>query len=261
MKKYLVALVCACCGTAAYSQQFVIAGDKDPRTQKMSPQMTELYAPVPPVVEAGDFACNTAPSDAIVLFDGKDLEAWRREDGSAAGWIVNGDGTMTVNKGSGDILTKENFGSFQLHLEWCVPEDISGAGQARGNSGVFLQDRYEVQILDSYRNETYVNGSAASIYKQAAPLANPCRKPGEWNEYDIIYTSPVFREDGTYRSHPYVTVIFNGVVVQNNTMILGTTEYIGLPVVSAHGEAPLRLQSHGDPSAPISFRNIWLRKL
>ena len=171
------------------------------------------------------------------------------------------DGVFTVDKSKGDIQTRENFGSFQLHLEWMVPEGITGESQSRGNSGVFLQNMYEVQILDCYQNETYVNGQTGSIYKQVVPLANAMRKPGEWNVYDIIYNAPVFNEDGTYKVHPTVTVIQNGIVLLNNFTILGTTEYIGLPRVVKHGDGPIKLQSHGDPSEPISFRNIWLRKL
>ena len=168
---------------------------------------------------------------------------------------------MTVDKSKGDIVTKQKFGSFQLHIEWCVPEGIQGESQGRGNSGVFLQDMYEVQILDCYHNETYVNGMTGSIYKQTPPLVNAMRKPGEWNVYDIIYTAPVFKEDGTYLYRPYVTVIQNGVVLQNHTEIMGTTEYIGFPRTVKHAEGPIRLQSHGDPSAPISFRNIWIREM
>ena len=262
MKKTLtIAVLCLLC-MAASAQKFKPAGYKDDRTMDMKPQMTELYAPQPPKVEAGDIKTNSAPSDAIVLFDGSNLDQWvSKGNGGPAGWKVNRDGTMTVNKKAGDIVTKESFGDFQLHIEWCVPADVQGEGQSRGNSGVFLQDRYEVQVLDNYENQTYINGMAASIYKQNSPLVNPCRKPGEWNVYDIIYTAPTFKEDGTYRTNPHVTVIFNGVLVQNNTMILGTTEYIGLPTFAPHGDAPISLQSHGDPSAPISFRNIWIRKL
>jgi len=261
--KRIIATISMCCLFAfcASAQQFVIRGQKDERTERMKPQMSEFYAPVPPVVVPGDILTNSAPSDAVVLFDGKDLAAWQKRDGSEAGWQVNGDGTMTVVKKAGDIQTKESFKDFQLHIEWCVPEGIHGEGQGRGNSGIFLQGMYEIQILDCYQNETYVNGSTASIYKQRAPLANPCRKPGEWNVYDIIYTAPTFKEDGTYRTYPFVTVIFNGVIVQNHTMIVGTTEYIGFPTVAPHGDGPISLQSHGDPSEPISFRNIWLRKL
>lgn len=229
----------------------------------MRPEMSEFYTPVTTVVapgadlQGGGF---TAPSDAIVLFDGSDLSAWENSQGGPAEWTV-ADGVMTVDKSKGDIRTKEKFDNFQLHIEWRVPENIHGEGQARGNSGVYLQGMYELQVLDSYNNSTYVNGQAGSIYKQTAPLVNAMRKPGEWNVYDIIYTAPVFKEDGTYRSFPRVTVIQNGVLVQNNTTIIGTTEYIGFPKVRAHGAGPILLQSHGDPSEPISFRNIWIRKL
>ena len=229
-----------------------------PAAQPMSFMMSEHWTPKPRVVTPA--TATAAPSDAIVLFDGSSLDAWQMEDGSEARWIVK-DGVMTVNKKSGDILTRQKFGSYQLHLEWCVPVDIHGESQARGNSGVFMQDKYEVQILDSYGNETYVNGQAGSIYKQSAPLVNAMVKPGEWNTYDIIYTAPVFKADGTYLYRPYVTVLHNGIVIQNHTEILGTTEWIGFPQVQPHGDGPIRLQSHGDPSEPISFRNIWIRPM
>jgi len=233
---------------------------KYPEPMPMEPQMTEYWTPQPKVVTPGEAKTQSAPSDAIVLFDGKDLSAWESTDGTAAGWDVH-NGVVTVNKKKGDIRTKETFGSFQLHLEWCVPKDIQGESQSRGNSGVFLQGKYEVQILDNYKNETYVNGMVGSIYKQSVPLVNAMRKPGEWNVYDIIYNAPVFNEDGSYKVRPYVTVLLNGVLLQNHTEILGTTEYIGLPRVDKHGDGPIQLQSHGDPSKPISFRNMWIRKL
>ena len=227
------------------------------------PELSEFYSPEPPVVTPGDNLPGggfSAPSDAIILFDGKNLSAWENTNGGPAEWKVE-NGIVTVDKSKGDIRTKEKFENFQLHIEWRIPEGIQGEGQSRGNSGVYLQGMYELQILDSYNNKTYVNGQAGSIYKQSTPLANAMRKPGEWNVYDIIYTAPVFKEDGTYRSYPKVTVIQNGVVLQNNTTIIGTTEYIGFPRVVKHGAGPILLQSHGDPSAPISFRNIWIRKL
>lgn len=230
---------------------------------KMTHEMTEWYTPEPPVVTPGTDIKGggfTAPSDAEVLFDGKDLSKWENMKGGAAEWKV-AKGVVTVDKSKGDIRTKNSYDSFQLHLEWCVPTDIQGSDQARGNSGVFLQGKYEVQVLDNYNNKTYVNGQAGSIYKQTAPQVNAMRKPGEWNVYDIIYTAPTFKEDGTYRTRPQVTVIHNGVVVQNNTTILGTTEFIGLPRTQKHGAGPIILQSHGDPSKPISFRNIWIRPL
>ena len=230
---------------------------------KMTHEMTEWYTPEPPVVTPGTDIKGggfTAPSDAEVLFDGKDLSKWENMKGGAAEWKV-AKGVVTVDKSKGDIRTKNSYDSFQLHLEWCVPTDIQGSDQARGNSGVFLQGKYEVQVLDNYNNKTYVNGQAGSIYKQTAPLVNAMRKPGEWNVYDIIYTAPVFKEDGTYLYRPYVTVIHNGVVLQNHTEILGTTEYIGFPRTEKHGKGPIRLQMHGDPSKAISFRNIWIREM
>ncbi|HCC51103.1 MAG TPA: DUF1080 domain-containing protein [Porphyromonadaceae bacterium] len=233
-----------------------------PEPERMRPGMSEFWLPQPVVITPGDITTNSAPSDAVVLFDGKDLSAWESvKTKEAAGWIVNSDGTFTVNKEHGDIQTKQEFENFQLHIEWCVPVGITGESQGRGNSGIFLQGKYELQVLDNYQNETYSNGQAGSIYKQSRPLVNAMRKPGEWNVYDVIYTAPVFKEDGTYRVPPSVTVIHNGIVVQNNTTILGTTEYIGFPKVEKHGPGPVILQSHGDPSEPISFRNIWIRKL
>ena len=216
----------------------------------------------PRVVTPGDISTNSAPSDAIVLFDGTDLKAWQNADGSPASWIVNGDGTMTVNKKTGDILTRQYFKNFQLHLEWMVPANITGAAQARGNSGVYLQNTYEIQIMDSYDNLTYPYGSAGSVYNQSCPLVNAMRKPGEWNTYDIIYTAPVFGADGNYVCKPRVTIIHNGVLVQNNTEILGFSESGAfVREIRVHGDGPVKLQSHGDPSEPISFRNIWIREL
>jgi len=232
------------------------------RPNQMRPEMSEFWTPKPPVVTPGDIQTNTAPSDAIILFDGKDLSAWESADHSPALWTVNNDGTFTVNKKAGDIQTKQTFENFQLHIEWRIPENITGSSQSRGNSGVYMQGLYELQILDSYENETYTNGQAGSIYKQSRPLVNAMRKPGEWNVYDVIYTAPVFMEaDSAYRFQPRVTVLHNGVLIQNNTSIIGTTEYIGFPQIKPHGAGPIVLQSHGDPSEPISFRNIWIRKL
>lgn len=266
-KKLTVKMMLAAFAFAAYmsaqaqdkKQEFVMPKGYAGITHEMS----EFYEPVPPVVTPGtDLAGGgfTAPSDAIVLFDGKDLSQWESAKGGPAEWDVH-DGVFTVNKKKGDIQTKQKFDSFQLHIEWRVPENITGESQLRGNSGVYLQGMYEVQILDCYNNPTYVNGQTGSIYKQTAPLVNAMRKPGEWNVYDIIYNAPTFKKDGSYRTHPTVTIIQNGVVLQNNTTILGTTEWIGFPQVKAHGAGPILLQSHGDPSEPISFRNIWIREL
>lgn len=252
-KAALAAMACSVCLCANGQKTY-------PAPEPMKPGMTEYWTPQPAIVTPGDIPTASAPSDAIVLFDGGDLAAWESVNGGPAQWSVR-DGILTVDKGKGDILTRQKFEDFQLHIEWLVPENISGSGQGRGNSGIFLQDKYEIQLLDSYENETYVNGQAASIYKQTPPLVNAMRKPGEWNVFDIVYSAPVFNRDGSYRIHPRVTILHNGVVVQNNTAIWGTTEYIGLPKVTPHGAGPIRLQSHGDPSQPISFRNIWIRKM
>ncbi len=254
-KTLFAALACtACVSMSAQEKEY-------PKQEPMKPGMSEYWTPQPTIVTPGNIQTNSAPSDAIVLFDGKDLSAWESvRGGGEAQWNVH-DGVFTVNKKSGDIQTKQKFESYQLHIEWCVPSTITGTSQARGNSGIFMQGMYEVQVLDNYNNETYVNGQAGSIYKQTPPLVNAMRKPGEWNVYDIIYTAPIFKEDGTYRVPPTITVIQNGIVLQNHTTILGTTEYIGFPKVKAHGAGPIVLQSHGDPSEPISFRNIWIREM
>ena len=227
---------------------------------------TEVYSPVPPVVTPGA-QCGDAPSDAVILFDGKNLDKWVSvSDGSAAKWIVS-DGILTVNKKAGNIQTKASFSNYQLHLEYRIPSNITGSDQARGNSGIFLvstgkgDDGYELQVLDNYNNKTYVNGQVGSIYKQSIPLANACRKPGEWQTYDVIWTAPIFHTDGSLASPARVTVFHNGVVVQNNFELKGGTRYIGKPFYKAHGPSPIKLQAHGDPSEPISYRNIWVRPL
>ena len=276
MYKIVVYAVMCCTALAAKAQK-----NKGNELVRVTPEMTERWAPKPAVVTPGKVAADgtvAPPSDAIILFDGRDLSEWegapatkvlvKGKDmskfvpsaGADAGWIVS-DGLLTVNKEAGDIQTKRKFGDFQLHLEWRVPAEIHGDGQGRGNSGVFLQGLYELQILDSYNNETYVNGQAGSIYKQTAPIVNAMRKPGEWNTYDIIYTAPTFKKDGTYRTKPVITVLHNGVLIQNGTAILGTTPFIGLPQVIPHEAGPIRLQAHGDKSEPLSFRNIWIREL
>ncbi|MEY3052146.1 MAG: hypothetical protein RLY31_1931 [Bacteroidota bacterium] len=224
-------------------------------TEKWKPQFTEAWEPEPRVVSPG---IGTAPpSDAIVLFDGSSTDAWQHADGSSVKWTVS-DGAMTVAKGAGGISTRQAFGDCQLHLEWQAPALVKGEGQGRGNSGVFLQERYEVQVLDSYRNRTYSNGQAASVYKQSIPLVNACRPPGEWQTYDILYTAPRFNADGMVVQPARVTVLHNGILVQNNFEIKGASEYIGLPQYQPHGKAPLSLQDHGDL---VSYRNIWIREL
>ncbi len=226
------------------------------QAQIKDPVATEVWKPVPRVVSPGA-ATNTAPSDAIMLFDGKSTSEWTHGDGSDVKWEM-GDGFMTVVKGTGGIKTKRTFGDCQLHIEWRTPAKVVKEGQGRGNSGIFLQSRYELQVLDSYENTTYSNGQAGSIYKQSIPLVNACRPPGEWQTYDIIYTAPRFNEDGVKVASARITVLHNGVLIQNNTEIKGTTEYIGLPKNNKHGKAPLMLQDHSDP---VSYRNIWIREL
>ncbi|MDR2269345.1 MAG: DUF1080 domain-containing protein [Sphingobacterium sp.] len=217
----------------------------------MKPSDTEYYSPVPPTITLH----SGIPSDAIVLFDGKDLSKWKSEKGKANWTVVNN--SLEVKPGSGNIETAEHFSDFQLHIEWKSPELIKGEGQGRGNSGIFLQGLYEIQVLDNNNNPTYVNGGAGSLYKQRPPLAQVIA-PDKWHVYDIIYKAPQFNKDGLLLSKGTVTVLHNGIVVQNNTQIDGTTEYIGLPKQVSHGPGPIVLQDHGDL---VQFRNIWLRKL
>jgi hypothetical protein len=199
------------------------------------------------------------PSDAIVLFDGKDLSGWRSvRDGGDAKWQVR-EGYMEVMPRTGDIATKQEFGDCQLHIEWATPSVVKGEGQGRGNSGIFLMDRYEVQVLDSYNNATYFHGQAGSIYKQHAPLVNASRKPGEWQSYDIIFTSPRFDEQGKVTRRARFTVIHNSVVIQNNAECYGNTWHDKPAVYIAHGpKGSLKLQDHGDL---VRYRNIWARPL
>jgi hypothetical protein len=232
--------------------------------QKAKPEDTEVWTPVPKMVTPGN-NCG-APSDAVILFNGADLNQWVSAGDTTvpAKWIVQ-NGLLKVDKAAGDIQTRASFTDYQLHLEWRVPENITGKGQARGNSGIFLASvfdgGYELQILDSYNNTTYVNGQVGSVYKQHIPLANPTRPPGEWQVYDVIWTAPRFNSDGSLKTPARVTALLNGVLVQNNVELKGRTEYIGQPSYKAHGSAPIKLQAHGDPSEPISFRNIWVRPL
>lgn len=227
---------------------------------KMKPEMTEIWDPEVPVVTPGETP-RDAPSDAIVLFDGTNLEQeWTNGQGGKPEWTV-AEGAMTVKKGTGTIKTKRTFEDYQLHIEWRTPAEVVGESQGRGNSGIFMQGIYEVQVLDNYNNRTYRNGQAASIYKQHPPLVNACKAPGEWQTYDIIYTAPRFNDDGiTYFTPPTITVIHNGVVVQNNVKMRGPTEYIGIPEYSIkkHGPGSIVLQDHGNP---VSFRNIWIREM
>lgn len=222
-----------------------------------NPYITEMWTPVPQVVKPGATPSDP-PSDAIILFDGKSTSAWKSESGDNMQWTV-AEGILTVKPRSGNISTVEQFGDCQLHIEWRAPAAVSGEGQGRGNSGIFLMGRYEIQVLDSYENKTYSNGQAASIYKQYIPLVNTSKKPGEWQTYDIIFMAPRFNTAGMVKSPPTVTVIHNGVLVQNHVTLLGSTEYIGLPKNEQTTEkGPLVLQDHQNE---VSYRNIWIRNL
>jgi len=220
------------------------------------PKLTEVWEPVPRVVTPG---IGTAPpSDAIVLFNGKDLSQWEKTDGSPAKWKVDG-GAVTVVKSTGNIRTKRAFGDCQLHIEWRTPAKVEGEGQERGNSGVFLQGHYEVQVLDSYNNRTYSNGQASAIYKQHIPLVNASSKPGEWQSYDIFFRAPRMDESGKVVTPAYFTVVHNGVLVQDHVEVKGTTFNSGQPYYEKHNpKEPLMLQDHGNP---VSYRNIWIREL
>jgi hypothetical protein len=251
----------------AHPQAPAAVATPDTGAPKPKPEETEIWEPIPAVVTPGATP-GAPPSDAIVLFDGANLDQWvTNKDKSPAKWNV-ADGILTVNKnGGGNIETKQSFKNYQLHIEWKVPASITGSGQARGNSGVFLastgpgDDGYELQVLDSWQNKTYVNGMAGSLYKQAIPLANPGRKPGEWQTYDVVWTAPTFAADGSLKTPAYATVFFNGVLVENHFQLIGQTLYIGKPFYKAYESAPIKLQAHGDKSEPLSFRNIWVREL
>jgi hypothetical protein len=222
------------------------------------PAVGQYFEPQPKVVTPGSVSESggvKAPSDAVPLFDGTDLSQWTGTKG-APGWTVH-DGMVTVKDKTGDIVTLKEFGDFQLHIEFMHPSDITGEGQMRGNSGIYLQGLYEIQVLETYNNnnKTYVNGQAGAIYTQHAPLVNPLRKPGEWNAFDIVFTAPTFNTDGSYKSNPRVTVLLNGILIHNNVVIYGETVS---NTVAKKQKGPIRLQDHG---CTVSYRNIWIREL
>ncbi|TKG91080.1 DUF1080 domain-containing protein [Puteibacter caeruleilacunae] len=199
-----------------------------------------------------------APSDAIILYSGKkDIDNWVGKNGKIE-WSTKGK-ALEVKAKTGMISTKQGFGDMQLHIEWRSPKKVVSEGQGRGNSGVFLMGKYEIQVLDSYHNKTYYNGQAGSVYKQHIPLVNACRKPGKWQTYDIFFTAPKFNADKSLKSPAYVTVIHNGVLIQNHVELQGPTEYIGKPSYKYHeAKLPIKLQDHGNP---VAYRNIWVREL
>lgn len=226
----------------------------------MKPEMTEIWEPEVAVITPGKKS-GDAPSDAIILFNGSNLDQWvsQNDPTKPAPWnIINGD-HLEVKPGSGVIQTKMKFSDMQLHIEFSAPDEVKGVSQGRGNSGVFMQNRYELQVLDSYQNRTYRNGQAGSIYKDQPPLVNAMRGPLEWNTYDIVYTAPRFKANGLIDYPARITVLHNGVLVQNNTTINGLTNYIGLHMYTeAHGADVIALQDHGNKT---QFRNIWVRPL
>jgi hypothetical protein len=244
-------LVCLCLGTVTISVHAQVQN-----RESLDPKVTEVWEPKAKKIAPGAMT-GDAPSDAVVLFSGRDLAEWTSLDSSPAKWEVK-DGAFTVVKGTGDIKTKKVFGDMQLHIEWRSPALVESESQGRGNSGIFLQERYELQVLDSYESQTYRNGQAGSIYKQHGPLVNATRKPGEWQAYDVIYNAPRFNENGEVVIPAFITVLHNGIIIQNHTEIRGPTEYKGLPVYVNHGKASIKLQDHGNP---VSYRNIWVREL
>jgi hypothetical protein len=257
INRFLVAAALTTSGTVIASAVAYTERPDEATLKKYREQaaVTELWEPVPRSVEA---EINGAPpSDAIVLFDGYQLDQWESVKSGAPQWEVK-NGHLVVVPGTGNLRTLQAFGDVQLHIEWRTPAIVAGEGQDRGNSGVFLMERYEVQVLDSFENKTYPNGQAASVYKQHIPLVNASRPPGEWQTYDIVFMAPQFGRDGRIRRPANVTVFHNGVLVQNNVTLHGPTEYIGEPQYIEHGKAALELQDHG---SPVAYRNIWIREL
>lgn len=243
-KKFLIVIAAFCMAMPAMAQIPVAGGYESP-----------LPKVVTPAYEATDGKF-VAPSDAIILFDGTDLSEWKANDGSAPAWTVR-DGIISVKKGGGDISTKREFEDFQLHIEFMHPANITGEKQMRGNSGVFLHNLYEIQVLETYNNnnKTYVNGQCGALYTQHAPLVNPLKKPGEWNVYDIIFTAPTFNKDGSYKTNPEITVLLNGILIHNNAVVYGETRGNTVPSKSKGG---ITLQDHG---CDVNYRNIWIREL
>jgi hypothetical protein len=253
MKKQLLVIACL----LAYTQ--FASAQKKLNIDSLA-GLLEVWVNVPLVTPGITNA--DAPSDATILYNGNGLGAFQKKDGSPAGWRIDADGAVTDIKGAGDLITKEAFGNCQLHIEFREPAEVKSSGQGRGNSGVYIMGKYEIQVLDSYNNPTYSNGQAGAVYKQHVPLVNASRKPGEWQSFDIIFTAPLFKENGDLESPARVTVIHNGVLIQNNVTILGTTDWVRKPVYKKHAaKLPLMLQDHGDDGNPISYRNIWIRNL
>lgn len=264
MNKIMISLLISCLAASCFDNKEVVKPEAETTVitemqEPTEPEATEIWEPKPKVVTVDTET--KIPSDAIVLFDGTNFDEWVSSvDSTEVKWILNGDGSMTVKDKAGDIQTKRNFGNVQLHIEWRSSPESKGTNQSKSNSGIFLQSRYEVQVLDNNDNDTYVNGQVGSIYKQAIPLVKASSKTGDWNTYDIIYHAPEFDAAGHKIKSATITVLHNNVLVQDHYEIIGTTEYIGWPKNIAHGNAPLKLQDHGDNSR-VSYRNIWIREL
>jgi hypothetical protein len=219
----------------------------------------DIRRPRPAAVEpAGSPASAPAPADAVILFDGANLDAWQTPEGGRAPWKISG-GFFEVAPGTGPIHTKSRFGDVQLHVEWSAPKPAVGQGQDRGNSGIFLMGLYELQVLDSYRADTYADGQAGAIYGQLPPLSNASRPPGEWQSYDVAFRRPRFDKDGKLTEPARVTLFHNGILVQNNEELFGRTSWLeGQPYEAHPDRGPIQLQDHGHP---VRFRNIWIRDL
>lgn len=246
---------CSVLGLSALAATAVFLLAAAPQQEKKEWGVHDKERPQPAMVEGA--AHGKAPSDAIVLFDGKSLDKWTGNNNTAS-WEVK-DGYFQVKPGSGNIRTRDGFGSCQFHIEWMVPETCNCNGQQGCNSGLFFMDRYELQILGSNPNKTYVDGMAGAMYGQYPPLVNPCRPNGQWNTYDVIFHAPKFNEDGSVAKPGTMTVIFNGVLVQDHSEIWGATAHAARAKYSKHqAKLPIGLQDHGDA---LCFRNVWLRPL
>ncbi|MGH8019351.1 MAG: 3-keto-disaccharide hydrolase [Opitutaceae bacterium] len=249
MKRLAPTLLCGAVAAA------LIACAADDDSNLPPPEETEYYSPVPPIVRA---PADAPPSDALVLFDGSSMDAWETEKPDAKGWKIE-DGALVVVPKQGTLRTKQAFGDVQVHIEWRAPADDDGEGQKGGNSGVFLMGRYELQVLNSHENPTYVNGQAGSIYKQHPPLVNASRPRGEWQTYDIVFVAPRFGADGKVVSPARMTAFHNGVLVQRDAVLKGDTVWRGAPKYTAHpAKLPIELQDHGDL---VAYRNIWVREI
>jgi hypothetical protein len=253
------ALACVCSLATAGLVTIVVGDEGQNMTTERRWLQHDIRRPKPPVVEPVGHSVETAvPRDATILFDGKNLDAWQSADGGPARWKVNG-GYLEINPGTGQIESKAKFGDIQMHIEWAAPEQPGGTGQDRGNSGIFLQGLYELQVLDSYRADSYADGQAGAIYGQYPPLANASRPPGQWQTYDIAFRRPRFGKDGTLLDRARVTLVHNGILIQNNEELWGRTNWLeSSPYEPQPDRGPIQLQDHGHP---VRFRNIWVRDL